>query len=930
MNKNSPAIVRLLESPSSPSYSTMPVTFRSFSKMKIFLKSYKALALLLVILLLFGAVSRALSNFGVARGYTYLDKNDSFVRRYLDFGIMIDAGSTGSRIHIYAFKKMEDGTLKLVDEVFKHTKTGLSSFAKNPKEGAKTIHKLLKIAKDVVPPTKWHKTPVALKATAGLRLLPGKASKQLLKESRVYEVFKDSPFKVSGPSSVSILDGLYEGIYAWITVNFLTGRFSNKDGALFGALDLGGGSTQITFHPVMEDPTEHYVQDPTEHYVQDPTEPYKTLCTGPYKTLQDPTGLYRTLQNPTIPYIQDPTGLYRTLQDPTEHYVQDPTEPYKTLCTGPYKTLQDPTGPYRTLQNPARPYVQDPTGPYRTLQDTMYRTLQNPARPYVQDPTGPYRTLCTGPYRTLQDLMYRTLQDPTGPYRTLQDTMYRTLQNPARPYVQDPTGPYRTLQDPTGPYRTLQDTMYRTLQNPARPYVQDPTRPYRTLQDTMHRTLQNPARPYVQDPTRPYRTLQNTMYRTLQNPARPYVQDPTGPYRTLQDTMYRTLQNPARPYVQDPTRPYRTLQDPTGPYRTLQDPTEPYRTLQNTMYRTLQNPTRPYVQDPTRPYRTLQDPTGHYAQDPTEPYNTLYTGPYRTLQDPTGPYRILCTGPYRTLQDLMYRTLQDPTGPYRTLQDPTGPYRTLQNTMYRTLQNPARPYVQDPTGPYRTLQNTVYRTLQNPTRPYISTISNSPKDFTHITEVFGHKFDLYTHSYLGLGLMLARAAIAKQGTISKDSHGKNISRSPCLAPDNIGKWKFGGRTVTVSGHPNHSYDACMKHVKALVKPVDRQDEMNERTFYTFSYFYDRAADLNLIDVKKGGVITVGDFVGKAQEVCSSSQIRPNKKLACMDATYITALLKYGYGFQNHRKLILQKKIDDVEVSWALGATLDMLNKGSKH
>ncbi|KAK3697876.1 hypothetical protein QZH41_010712, partial [Actinostola sp. cb2023] len=94
------------------------------------------------------------------------------------------------------------GTLKLVDEVFKHTKTGLSSFAKNPKE--------------------------------------------------VYKVFKDSPFKVSGPSSVSILDGLYEGIYAWITVNFLTGRFSNKDGALFGALDLGGGSTQITFHPVME------------------------------------------------------------------------------------------------------------------------------------------------------------------------------------------------------------------------------------------------------------------------------------------------------------------------------------------------------------------------------------------------------------------------------------------------------------------------------------------------------------------------------------------------------------------------------------------------------------------------------------------------------------------------------------------------------
>lgn len=38
-------------------------------------------------------------------------------------------------------------------------------------------------------------------------------------------------------------------------------------------------------------------------------------------------------------------------------------------------------------------------------------------------------------------------------------------------------------------------------------------------------------------------------------------------------------------------------------------------------------------------------------------------------------------------------------------------------------------------------------------------------------------------------------------------------------------------------------------------------------------------------------------------VCSSTKVRPNK-LACMDATYIAALLKHGYGLHNDRQLIV--------------------------
>lgn len=47
---------------------------------------------------------------------------------------------------------------------------------------------------------------------------------------------------------------------------------------------------------------------------------------------------------------------------------------------------------------------------------------------------------------------------------------------------------------------------------------------------------------------------------------------------------------------------------------------------------------------------------------------------------------------------------------------------------------------------------------------------------------------------------------------------------------------------------------------------------------------------------------------------------------CLDSTYIVALLMEGFGFTEDRKLTLQKKIDGVEVSWALGATLNLFEK----
>uniref|UniRef100_A0A671UD36 nucleoside diphosphate phosphatase n=1 Tax=Sparus aurata TaxID=8175 RepID=A0A671UD36_SPAAU len=163
------------------------------------------------------------------------------------YGVMFDAGSTGSRIHIYKFIQKDPVELPVLDnELYHAVKPGLSAYKDNPEEGGNTIRQLLKIAKKTVPEEEWHRTPVVLKATAGLRLLPEDKAHALLKEVR--DVFDESPFFVPD-NSVSIMNGANEGVLAWVTVNFLTGHLYSNTRKTVGILDLGGGSTQITFLP---------------------------------------------------------------------------------------------------------------------------------------------------------------------------------------------------------------------------------------------------------------------------------------------------------------------------------------------------------------------------------------------------------------------------------------------------------------------------------------------------------------------------------------------------------------------------------------------------------------------------------------------------------------------------------------------------------
>ncbi|XP_070590781.1 ectonucleoside triphosphate diphosphohydrolase 6 isoform X2 [Erythrolamprus reginae] len=177
------------------------------------------------------------------------------------YGIMFDAGSTGTRMHVFQFAQKPKELPRLIDTTFKALKPGLSAYADNVDKSAEGINELLAVAKEAVPMHLWKSTPLVLKATAGLRLLPGEKAQKLL--DKVKDIFQESPFFI-GNDYVSIMDGSDEGISAWITVNFLTDSLNNPRKKCVGMLDLGGGSTQITFRPSTETSVENST---TEHII---------------------------------------------------------------------------------------------------------------------------------------------------------------------------------------------------------------------------------------------------------------------------------------------------------------------------------------------------------------------------------------------------------------------------------------------------------------------------------------------------------------------------------------------------------------------------------------------------------------------------------------------------------------------------------------
>lgn len=167
---------------------------------------------------------------------------------------MIDAGSSGCRAHVYRYGKL--GTLTgplyiLPQHQSKKVKPGLSTFADKPQEAGVSLADLVSFLKEQVPEKDWDVTPIWLKATAGLRMLPSEKSEAILDSVRAFlSDKKASPFLFRA-SWAKVIPGNEEGGFGWIAFNYLKkiiGPKRDRQAPLhpYAVIEMGGASAQVS------------------------------------------------------------------------------------------------------------------------------------------------------------------------------------------------------------------------------------------------------------------------------------------------------------------------------------------------------------------------------------------------------------------------------------------------------------------------------------------------------------------------------------------------------------------------------------------------------------------------------------------------------------------------------------------------------------
>lgn len=170
------------------------------------------------------------------------------------YSIVIDAGSSGSRVMLYTWSKTRAG-LPLIQKAGESDhdwqlkkEPGLSSFSGTLSGIAPYLKTLLDFAMERIPQRQHSRASLHLFATAGLRLLPLESQTKLLQEACSFAK-QNYPFKIAACSEhFQVITGEWEGIYGWLTVNYLkNGLGSTAKGApraslnhfnSFGFLDM--------------------------------------------------------------------------------------------------------------------------------------------------------------------------------------------------------------------------------------------------------------------------------------------------------------------------------------------------------------------------------------------------------------------------------------------------------------------------------------------------------------------------------------------------------------------------------------------------------------------------------------------------------------------------------------------------------------------
>ncbi len=163
------------------------------------------------------------------------------------WGLVIDAGSSGSRLRFYCWRPGAGDALPWIADAGSRTlEPGIADpeCRRTPAEAVAGLRPLIDGA-IAITGERSAATPLRLMATAGLRRCP-----QSYRDAMLAAIGEDLAANPFADPQVRLISGGAEGRYGWTGVNYLL-KTLDPDRPLetVGALDLGGASTQITFMP---------------------------------------------------------------------------------------------------------------------------------------------------------------------------------------------------------------------------------------------------------------------------------------------------------------------------------------------------------------------------------------------------------------------------------------------------------------------------------------------------------------------------------------------------------------------------------------------------------------------------------------------------------------------------------------------------------
>ncbi|XP_036192267.1 ectonucleoside triphosphate diphosphohydrolase 7 isoform X2 [Myotis myotis] len=168
----------------------------------------------------------------------------------LNYGLVVDCGSSGSRIFVYFWPRHNGNPHDLLDikqmrdrnsqPVVKKIKPGISAMADTPEHASDYLRPLLSFAAAHVPVKKHKETPLYILCTAGMRLLPERKQLAILAD-----LVKDLPLEFDflfSQSQAEVISGKQEESDAEAPQELAAGRRRTV-----GILDMGGASLQIAY-----------------------------------------------------------------------------------------------------------------------------------------------------------------------------------------------------------------------------------------------------------------------------------------------------------------------------------------------------------------------------------------------------------------------------------------------------------------------------------------------------------------------------------------------------------------------------------------------------------------------------------------------------------------------------------------------------------